>query len=220
MQRMICGGDVVTMNPAREVLVGGAVRRRRRRDRRRSARRRELRPRHPRRRGASTPAGCVVTPGMINAHQHLTGDPLVRSCIPDLLPPGASIFEWSVPLHGAHEPRRRRAVGRRCRAVEAAAQRRHDGRRGRHGRPSRPGRRRARRPSGCAARSARGDGTSRTGPFTAPADEVLDRQRAVVDAYPAGGLGRGVGHARRPRPRLRRAAGRRRRPRPRARHRA
>ena len=39
---------------------------------------------------------------MINAHQHLTGDPLVRSCIPDLLPPGASIFEWSVPLHGAH----------------------------------------------------------------------------------------------------------------------
>ena len=41
---------------------------------------------------------------MVNAHQHLTGDPLVRSCIPDLLPPGASIFEWSVPLHGAHTP--------------------------------------------------------------------------------------------------------------------
>ena len=36
--------------------------------------------------------GCVVTPGMVNAHQHLTGDPLVRSCIPDLLAPGASIF--------------------------------------------------------------------------------------------------------------------------------
>ncbi len=48
--------------------------------------------------------GCVVTPGMINAHQHLTGDPLVRSCIPDLLPPGVSIFEWSVPVHAAHEP--------------------------------------------------------------------------------------------------------------------
>src|SRR5262245_26370145 len=46
--------------------------------------------------------GCVVTPGMVNAHQHLTGDPLVRSCIPDLLAPGVSIFEWSVPLHGAH----------------------------------------------------------------------------------------------------------------------
>ena len=47
---------------------------------------------------------CVVTPGMIDAHQHLTGDPLIRSCTPDLLPPGASIFEWSVPVHGAHGP--------------------------------------------------------------------------------------------------------------------
>jgi len=46
--------------------------------------------------------GCVVTPGMVNAHQHFTGDPLVRSCIPDLLAPGVSIFEWSVPLHGEH----------------------------------------------------------------------------------------------------------------------
>src|SRR2546430_466501 len=47
---------------------------------------------------------CVVTPGLVNAHQHLTGDPLARSSIPDLLEPGRSIFEWSVPLHGAHTP--------------------------------------------------------------------------------------------------------------------
>ena len=45
-----------------------------------------------------------MAPGLINAHHHLTGDPLVRSCIPDLLPPGASIFQWSVPLHGTHTP--------------------------------------------------------------------------------------------------------------------
>ena len=80
---------------------------------------------------------------MINAHQHLTGDPLVRSCIPDLLAPGASIFEWSVPLHGAHTgdddemsaTLRRPGVG---------AERRHDRRRGRDRGAPRPGRRRAR----------------------------------------------------------------------------
>ena len=97
---LIAHGDVVTMNPAREVLVGGAVlvddgviqavgsta---------------ELRRAHPDAEVLDA-SRCVVTPGMINAHQHLTGDPLVRSCIPDLLAPGASIFEWSVPLHGAH----------------------------------------------------------------------------------------------------------------------
>src|SRR3546814_14599137 len=43
-------------------------------------------------------------PGMVNGHQHLTGDPLTRSCIPDDLAPGQSIFEWSVPVHGAHTP--------------------------------------------------------------------------------------------------------------------
>ena len=45
---------------------------------------------------------CVVTPGMVNAHQHLTGDPLVRSCIPDLISSGESIFEWAVPIHAQH----------------------------------------------------------------------------------------------------------------------
>ena len=47
---------------------------------------------------------CVVTPGFINTHQHITGDPLARSCVPDDLPPGASIFEWAVPLNDAHYP--------------------------------------------------------------------------------------------------------------------
>ena len=101
MQRIITGGDIVTMNARREVLIGGAivvdddvivaV-----------GATRALQAEFP----SATEfdaSGCVVTPGMIDAHQHLTGDPLVRSCIPDLLPPGASIFEWSVPLHGAHD---------------------------------------------------------------------------------------------------------------------
>ena len=99
---MIRGGDVVTMNERRDVLVGGsivvddevivAV-----------GSTAALRAEFPDATVLDATA-CVVTPGMIDAHQHLTGDPLVRSCIPDLLPPGASIFEWSVPLHGAHEP--------------------------------------------------------------------------------------------------------------------
>ena len=44
----------------------------------------------------------IAIPGLINAHQHLTGDRLIRSMIPDDLEPGRSIFEWAVPAHGAH----------------------------------------------------------------------------------------------------------------------
>jgi 5-methylthioadenosine/S-adenosylhomocysteine deaminase len=48
--------------------------------------------------------GGWVMPGMIDAHQHLTGDRLARSSIPDDLPPGESIFSWAVPLHAVHSP--------------------------------------------------------------------------------------------------------------------
>lgn len=47
-------------------------------------------------------AGCVVIPGLVNAHQHLTGDRLARSTIPDSIESGAAIFDWAVPLHAAH----------------------------------------------------------------------------------------------------------------------
>ena len=102
LKQILVNGDVVTMNATRDVLLGGAIVF----DEggviavgRTSA----LRAEHP---DATVHdvAGCVVTPGMVNAHQHFTGDPLVRSCIPDLLPPGASIFQWSVPLHGEALP--------------------------------------------------------------------------------------------------------------------
>ncbi len=49
--------------------------------------------------------GDLVTPGYVNAHQHLTADRLVRSDIPDDLPPGASIFGWIVPVHAAVDGR-------------------------------------------------------------------------------------------------------------------
>jgi 5-methylthioadenosine/S-adenosylhomocysteine deaminase len=47
---------------------------------------------------------AVVTPGFVNAHHHLTGDRLVRSAVPDELPPGESIFTWVVPIHAEHSP--------------------------------------------------------------------------------------------------------------------
>ena len=88
MQLIIAGGDVVTMNPAREVLLGGAVLVD---DDRIAAVGSHVGAARRASRGRVVDAsGCVVTPGMINAHQHLTGDPLVRSCIPDLLGPGVS----------------------------------------------------------------------------------------------------------------------------------
>lgn len=194
MQRIITGGDIVTMNPAREVLVGGSIVVDDDRIVAVGATRSLL---------ADYPSAtmfdatdCVITPGMIDAHQHLTGDPLVRSCIPDLLPPGASIFEWSVPLHGAHDSLDDE-VSASLSAVEALT-------------------------NGVttvveAGTIAHADSVAgalidvglratlgvwgwdiEEGPFTAPCDEVLDRQRAVVEAYPSGGLVEGwvtlVGH--------------------------
>ena len=46
--------------------------------------------------------GHLALPGLVNAHQHLTGDRLIRSAIPDDLASGRAIFEWAVPAHAAH----------------------------------------------------------------------------------------------------------------------
>ena len=134
---------------------------------------------------------------MINAHQHLTGDPLVRSCIPDLLSPGESIFAWSVPLHGAHTPDDDEMSAMLCAVesvqngvttvVEAGTVAHPDG-----------------VVAGMLAVGVRGTiGTwgwdIEVGPFAGTVDEVLDRQRAVRrHATRAGGLVEGwvtlVGH--------------------------
>ena len=192
--QLITGGDVVTMNARREVLVGGAVA---------IADNlieavgptSALRAAHP---GASEldASGCIVTPGLINAHQHLTGDPLVRSCIPDLLTPGESIFSWSVPLHAVHTP-----DDDELSATLVAAQSALCGvttlvEAGTVAHPDRVA-------AGMAAVGMRGTvGTwgwdIDDAPFAAPAGEVLDRQREVLAAHPGGGLVEGwvtlVGH--------------------------
>jgi 5-methylthioadenosine/S-adenosylhomocysteine deaminase len=191
---IVAGGDVVTMNANRDVVVDGGIA---------IAGERivevgkaeALRRAHP---GAEVldARGCVVTPGMINAHQHLTGDPLVRSCIPDLLPPGASIFEWSVPLHGAHTPEDDE-VSATLSAVESL----------RYGtttvveagtvaHPDRVAK--AMEAAGVRGTIGTWGWDIEVGPYTAPAAEVLARQAEVVAAYPQGGLVEGwvtlVGH--------------------------
>ena len=99
---LVTGGDVVTMNPSRDVLVGGAVAVGGTRILAVGATS-ALRAMFP---GTAEldATGCVVTPGLVDAHQHHTGDALVRSSIPDNLPPGESIYSWAVPLHAAHGP--------------------------------------------------------------------------------------------------------------------
>jgi 5-methylthioadenosine/S-adenosylhomocysteine deaminase len=191
---IIANGDVVTMNPAREVLLGGsvvvdgsvivAV-----------GSTASLLAAHP---DATVidATGGVVTPGMVNAHQHLTGGPLARSCVPDLLAPGESIFGWSVPIHDAHSPDDDEVSAMLC-AVECVQ----NGvttvvEAGTVAHPDRV-------VKGLEAVGIRGTiGTwgwdIEVGPFAAPFGEVLDRQRAVISAHPRGGLVEGwvtlVGH--------------------------
>ncbi|NNE13081.1 MAG: amidohydrolase family protein [Ilumatobacter sp.] len=44
----------------------------------------------------------IVLPGLVNAHQHLTGDRLLRSTIPDDLDLDRALREWALPSHAAH----------------------------------------------------------------------------------------------------------------------
>jgi 5-methylthioadenosine/S-adenosylhomocysteine deaminase len=96
---LVRGRRIVTMNAERTVISDGAVlvdgatiaevgpyER--------------LRANHP----DATDVGLaeVVTPGFINAHQHLTGDRLMHSRIPDRIDSQQAIFDWSVPLHAEH----------------------------------------------------------------------------------------------------------------------
>lgn len=194
---LVCG-QIVTMGPGRRIIDGGAV-----------AvgdgaivavgDATELRNSHPE---AAVIGGVdsLVTPGLVNAHQHLTGDRLVRSCIPENIDSQSAIFDWAVPVHAHHtgdDDELTATLG----AVEAvlngitttieagtvahpdrvAAALDHVGMRARIGTWGWD----VEAPDGAA-------------PYAAPADEVIDRQRAVLDAYPTGGVVEGgvtlVGH--------------------------
>jgi 5-methylthioadenosine/S-adenosylhomocysteine deaminase len=180
---LVVDGDVVTMDPQRRILLGGAVAIEGERIVAVGATS-ELRARFP---GTDEldAAGGVVTPGLVNAHQHITGDPLARSCTPDDLEPGRSIFEWSVPLHGAHTPdddelaAQLTAIDSVRNGVTTVVEA------GTIAYPERVAVGLAR--VGLRATLGTWGWDVEAGPFAAPADEVLDRQRAVLDALPPGG---------------------------------
>jgi len=44
----------------------------------------------------------VVTPGMINSHIHVTGEPLTRGYVPDDTPFEENVFMWLCPLYSVH----------------------------------------------------------------------------------------------------------------------
>jgi 5-methylthioadenosine/S-adenosylhomocysteine deaminase len=191
---LIVGADVVTMNASRDVLVGGAVLV----DGDRIAAvgsTIELRAAHPDA-VVHDASGCVLTPGLIDAHQHCTGDPLMRSCVPDLIGSDEAIFGWAVPVHAAHD-RGDDEVAATLTAVEALSN----------------GVTTIVEAGTVADVDAVAGALERAGvrgtvgvwgwdvedaPFAAPASEVLDRQRQTVERYPAGGLVEGwvtlVGH--------------------------
>jgi 5-methylthioadenosine/S-adenosylhomocysteine deaminase len=191
---IIAGGDVVTMNSDRQVLLGGSIVVR---DGTIEAvgSTGDLRGAHPDA-DVIDATGCVVTPGMINAHQHLTGDPLIRSCIPDLLTSDQAIFDWAVPMHAAHSAEDDAVSASLC-AIECV-------RNGvttviEAGTVAHP----HRVAESIAAVGIRGAvGTwgwdVGAGPYAGDTAEVLARQREVVEAFPAGGLIEGwvtlVGH--------------------------
>lgn len=96
----IIRGTVVTMNATREIIRDGAVAI--------SGTQildvgsfDEVAATHPAAAVQGSPSDLVL-PGYINGHQHLTGDRLIQSSVPDDLAPGESIFTWVVPVHAAH----------------------------------------------------------------------------------------------------------------------
>ncbi|MEA1672117.1 amidohydrolase family protein [Nitrospirillum sp. BR 11163] len=191
---LVLGGDVVTMDAGRTVwrqggvaVAGGAIV---------AVDKAEvLRARWP---GAPTleADGGLITPGLINAHQHLTGDPLVRSLIPDRQSSEESIFGWAVPIHGAHTAEDDE-LSATLTAVESL----------KYGTTTLVEAGTVAHPFRVAAGLTRAGIRAAVGcwgwdvsdaPYAAPTDEVLARQAAVLDGLPQGGLVEGwvtlVGH--------------------------
>jgi 5-methylthioadenosine/S-adenosylhomocysteine deaminase len=181
---LVRGGDVVTMDRSRTrlvdaavavadgaiVAVGGWS---------------HLRAAHP---GAIVvgDADALVTPGYVNAHQHVTGDRLVQSCIPDAIDSQSAIFDWAVPIHAAHT-----GDDDELSASLAAAEALVNGvtctiEAGTVAHPQRVAS--ALTAAGMRARVGRWGWDVADAPFAMPPDEVLDRARELLEAIRPGGL--------------------------------
>lgn len=53
----------------------------------------------------------VVTPGMVNTHIHITGEPLTRGYVPDDTPFEENVFAWLCPLYAAYDADQERLSG-------------------------------------------------------------------------------------------------------------
>lgn len=53
----------------------------------------------------------VVTPGMVNSHIHVTGEPLTRGYVPDDTPFEENVFMWLCPLYSVHTAAEERLSG-------------------------------------------------------------------------------------------------------------
>jgi 5-methylthioadenosine/S-adenosylhomocysteine deaminase len=195
MTLLVSGGDVVTMNASRDVLVGGTVAIEGNRIVA-VGRTSELQAQFPDAEALDA-TGCVVTPGMINAHQHHTGDPLVKSCIPDRILSGDAIFEWAVPIHGVHT-----ADDDALSATISAAAALRLGvttvvEAGTVAHPHRLAQ--ALIDVGIRGTVGRWGWDVEGVPYSSPLDEALDLQREVLERWPKGGLVEGwvtlVGHS-------------------------
>jgi 5-methylthioadenosine/S-adenosylhomocysteine deaminase len=98
---LITGWYVVTMNPARDVIRHGAVAVRDgvivdvgKAD--------DLATRYTAGRAIGGDR-FVVTPGLVNTHIHITGEPLTRGYVPDDTPFEENVFQWLCPLYAAYE---------------------------------------------------------------------------------------------------------------------
>jgi len=154
-----------------------------------------LRARHPNAQVIGT-ADSIVTPGYVNAHQHLTGDRLVHSCIPDAIDSQEAIFGWAVPIHAAHTP-----DDDELSATLAALEALTNGitctiEAGTVAHPDRVAA--AVTKIGMRTRIGQWGWDVDDAPYAAPAAEVIARHAALLDRLPVGGLVEGgvtlVGH--------------------------
>jgi 5-methylthioadenosine/S-adenosylhomocysteine deaminase len=128
----------------------------------------------------------VVTPGYVNAHQHFTGDRLVHSCIPDAIDSQQAIFGWAVPIHDAHT-----GDDDELSATLAAVEALTNGitctvEAGTVAHPDRVAT--GLLNAGMRATLGQWGWDVDDAPYAAPAAEVHERQRQLIDRFPAGGL--------------------------------
>ena len=106
---LIYGSHVVTVNETRDIITDGAV----------AIRGTEIvdvgkRSDLDARYDASQIVGgdrFVVTPGLVNTHIHITGEPLTRGYVPDDTPFEENVFMWLCPLYSVYTAEEERLSG-------------------------------------------------------------------------------------------------------------